>query len=59
MDAHRMEDVFPFPDINGLLQRENKLRIEEKENGAGRDRSCCRPNDGGGTYDVGLGMACF
>jgi hypothetical protein len=40
MDAYRVEDVFPSTDVNGLLQRENKLQIEEKENGAGRDRSC-------------------
>jgi hypothetical protein len=39
MGAHRVEDVFPFTDINGLLQREDELQIEEKEKGAGRDRS--------------------
>ncbi len=59
MGAHRVEDVFTCTDINGLLERDQKLGGEVEEERAGADWSCGRPNDGCGAYNVGLGVAFF
>jgi hypothetical protein len=38
--THRVKDVFTFADIDGLLERERKLRHEFEENRSSGDRSC-------------------
>jgi hypothetical protein len=39
-DAHRVEDVFAFTDIDGLLEREHQLYHELEEDRAAWDWSC-------------------
>jgi hypothetical protein len=47
-DAHHVENIFTFADIDDFLERERELRHELEEDRARRDGSRWRPDDRGG-----------